>query len=91
EGKPPFVLGTSARDGLPYPLISWQKARELIAQRPVLICFGTGHGMADELLQACDGLLPSVRGGTEYNHLSVRAAVAVILDRLKGVDHGRDG
>ncbi len=91
EGRGPLVLGTSARDGLPYPLVSWQKARSLIAEQPVLICFGTGHGMADELLQACDGLLPPIWGGTEYNHLSVRAAVAVILDRLKGVDHGRDG
>ncbi len=91
EGKPPFVLGTSARDGLPYPLVDWPEARRLIAERPVLVCFGTGHGMADELLQACEGVLPPVKGGTEYNHLSVRAAVAIVLDRLKGVNHGRDG
>ncbi len=91
EGEPPLVLGTSARDGLPYPLTDWEEARRLIAERPVLLCFGTGHGMAAELLQACDGLLPPVWGGTEYNHLSVRAAVAVILDRIKGVNHGRDG
>ncbi len=91
EGRPPLVLGTSARDGLPYPLIDWKEAREAFTTQPVLICFGTGHGMAGELLQACDGILPPVWGGTEYNHLSVRAAVAVVLDRLKGVNHGRDG
>ncbi len=91
EEQSPLVLGTSARDGLPYPLTSWQEARDLVAERPVLICFGTGHGMADELLQACDGILPPIWGGTEYNHLSVRAAVAAILDRIKGVDHGRNG
>jgi hypothetical protein len=28
--------------------------------------------------------LEAVEGGTEYNHLSVRSAAAIILDRLLG-------
>lgn len=83
EGRPPLVWGTSARSGLPYPRLSWEEARALLGQRPVLLLFGTGNGMADELFQACDALLPPVRG-RGYNYLSVRAAVAIILDRLKG-------
>ncbi len=83
EGEPPLVWGTSARTDLPYPRIGWDEARALLRERPVLLLFGTGNGMADELLQACDALLPPVRGGG-YNYLSVRAAVAIILDRLKG-------
>lgn len=83
EGRPPLVWGTSARSDLPYPRVSWEEARTILRARPVLLLFGTGNGMADELLAACDALLPPVRGG-EYNYLSVRAAVAIILDRLKG-------
>lgn len=84
EGEAPFVLGTTARAHLlPYPKVSWEEARQMLRARPVLVLFGTGHGMTDELLAACDALLPPVRAGG-YNHLSVRAAVAIILDRLKG-------
>ncbi|GAB4308862.1 MAG: RNA methyltransferase [Candidatus Bipolaricaulota bacterium] len=83
EGQPPLVWGTSARSDLPYPRLSWDEARALLRERSVLLLFGTGNGMADELLAACDALLPPVRG-RGYNYLSVRAAVAIILDRLKG-------
>lgn len=91
EGQAPAVWGTSARAGLPYPQLSWEEARRLLRARPTLILFGTGHGMAEELLAACDALLPPVRAGARYNHLSVRAAAAIILDRLKGEDHDGDG
>lgn len=84
EGQAPLLLGTSARaDLLPYPKVTWEEARQLLRARPTLVLFGTGHGMAEELLSACDALLPPLRPGG-YNHLSVRAAVAIILDRLKG-------
>ncbi|MGC9530511.1 MAG: RNA methyltransferase [Candidatus Bipolaricaulaceae bacterium] len=89
EGEPPQLWGTSARPNLPYPLLSWADAGARLAERPTLLLFGTGHGMAEELLAACDAILPPVRAGSGYNHLSVRAAVAIILDRLKGEDHGR--
>lgn len=83
EGEP-VVLGTTARAHLlPYPKLSWEEARRLMLERPALLLFGTGHGMTNELLAACDVLLPPVRAGG-YNHLSVRAVVAIILDRLKG-------
>lgn len=77
-------MGTTARAHLlPYPKVSWEEARQRLQEVPTLLLFGTGHGMTDELLAACDALLPAVRAGG-YNHLSVRAAVAIILDRLKG-------
>ena len=90
EGEPPEVWGTSGRVGLPYPILDWEEARRRLGKRPVLLLFGTGNGMAEELLAACDFLLPPLRA-RGYNNLSVRAAVAVILDRLKGEDHDRDG
>ncbi|HAZ27324.1 TPA: hypothetical protein DCY67_01725 [Candidatus Acetothermia bacterium] len=83
EGQPPLLWGTSARSNLPYPRLAWDEARALLRQRPILVLFGTGNGMAEELLAACDALLAPVRAG-RYNYLSVRAAVAIILDRLKG-------
>ncbi|QAA76542.1 MAG: RNA methyltransferase [Candidatus Bipolaricaulis sibiricus] len=83
EGRPPLVWGTSARSDLPYPRLSWEQARAQLRDSPVLLLFGTGNGMANELLAACDALLPPVRA-RGYNYLSVRAAVAIILDRLKG-------
>jgi hypothetical protein len=86
EGEEPLIWGTSARPGLPYPRITWEEAREHLRtkEKPVLLLFGTGNGMAEELLWACDALLPPVREKSDYNHLSVRAAAAIILDRLKG-------
>lgn len=52
--------------------------------RPHLLLFGTGWGLADEVMAAADVVLPPVKGPNEYNHLSVRSAVAIILDRLFG-------
>jgi tRNA (guanine37-N1)-methyltransferase len=51
--------------------------------RPWLILFGTGHGLAAEVLERADVALPPIRPGV-YNHLSVRAAAAITLDRLFG-------
>jgi hypothetical protein len=53
--------------------------------RAVLIVFGTGWGLAPSVLEAADGLLEPIRAtnGT-YNHLSVRSACAIALDRLFG-------
>ena len=53
--------------------------------KPVLILFGTGWGLATGVLSTVDALLEPIAaamGG--YNHLSVRAACAIALDRLCG-------
>lgn len=56
------------------------------ATRPVLILFGTGWGLSGELVASADLRLEPIRAGREtgYNHLSVRAACAITLDRLLG-------
>jgi hypothetical protein len=53
-----------------------------VAVEPNLLVLGTGYGLADEMLERCDLLLEPIQGDDEYNHLSVRAAAAIILDRL---------
>jgi hypothetical protein len=51
---------------------------------PVLIVFGTGWGLADAVTERADARLASIVGCQRdgYNHLSVRAAAAIIFDRL---------
>ena len=53
--------------------------------KPVLLVFGTGWGLAPGVVEAADALLEPIRPVRgEYNHLSVRAACAIALDRLLG-------
>ena len=49
---------------------------------PHLIAFGTAWGLSAEFIASCDHLLEPVIGATGYNHLSVRSAVSIILDRI---------
>ena len=54
-----------------------------------LLVFGTGWGLTDELLARADYVLRPIYGAGEYNHLSVRSAVSIILDRLMGESNAR--
>ena len=54
------------------------------ASQPYLLLFGTGWGLADEVFGQADYLLDPIRVMGDYNHLSVRSAAAIILDRLLG-------
>jgi len=47
-----------------------------------LILFGTGWGIAEEVIDKADFFIEPIQGNSDYNHLSVRSAVAVTLDRL---------
>lgn len=51
---------------------------------PVLLAFGTGWGLAEAVIEQADIRVAPVlgRGPEGYNHLSVRAAAAIVLDRL---------
>ena len=85
EGQAPLLWATAARE-VPGTAVmtewgAWKEARA--GGRPGLLLFGTGHGLSARLVAACDGLLPPIRAGG-YNHLSVRAAIAIALDRLVG-------
>jgi hypothetical protein len=53
--------------------------------KPVLLVFGTGWGLAPGVLEGADALLEPIRAARgDYNHLSVRSACAIALDRLLG-------
>lgn len=83
EGADPILVATDAR-----PLSAVTEPEQVFADaarlnRPLLVLFGTGYGIAREVIGECDCFLPPIRPGG-YNHLSVRAAVAIVLDRLIG-------
>ena len=83
-GMLPKLLATSARDG--EDRLSYSSMRSIMESEggSYLLMFGTGWGMGPELMQRADYTLKPICGPTEYNHLSVRAACAIILDRLRG-------
>jgi hypothetical protein len=69
------------------PPISFAEGRVRLegAGPPVLLVFGTGWGLAPEVIAAADAALEPISGaGAPYKHLSVRAACAIALDRLRG-------
>jgi hypothetical protein len=53
--------------------------------KAVLVLFGTGWGLAQGVIAGADAVLEPIRPRRgDYNHLSVRAACAIALDRLLG-------
>ena len=84
EGESPLTVFTSAR--IRPNTISFEGMRKEIRnkEKPILLIFGTGHGLPKEILETCDYSLEPVRAFGDFNHLSVRSAIAIILDRLIG-------
>lgn len=83
-GKKPLLIATSAKA---HPKMQeYATMRRMIAEsdRPYLLLFGTGWGLTDELMETVDYVLRPIYGVGAYNHLSVRSAVSIILDRLFG-------
>ncbi len=82
ERGEPFVVATTARStrsALPVEEL-WTAADG----RPVLLLFGTGYGLTEDILFAADAVLEPIAGSGDFNHLPVRAAFAVYLDRILG-------
>ena len=50
---------------------------------PILVVFGTAWGLAPEVHSGADGRLAPIAAESDYNHLSVRSACAIYLDRLR--------
>ena len=88
-GKRPFVAMPDAKD-----LENSWSCEELrgtieagqFENRPLMIVFGTGWGIAPSFYGQVDRPLRPLRKWDDrgYNHLSVRAAAAIVLDRVLG-------
>jgi len=87
EGQAPLVIATSARIVEHAQMITYHDQAQVWTHgKPVLFIFGTAKGLSAEVVGRCDYILVPVEGFTEYNHLSVRSAVAIILDRWLGIN-----
>lgn len=80
------VIATSAKETKETPQRSFRETRASMEEKNTLLIFGTGCGLADEALRLCDSCIEPIRGYGEedYRHLSVRSAVSICLDRLRG-------
>lgn len=77
----PLVVATGAKAR--WKTMEYSRLREEIFQgRPVLVLFGTAWGLAHQELDGVDTALAPITGMDAYNHLSVRSAASIILDRL---------
>ena len=83
--RPAKIVVTGARTGRDNIILSCG-LRQLLHDReqPFLLLFGTGWGLTEELFDRADFILEPIKGSGDYNHLSVRTAAAIILDRLLG-------
>ncbi|MCD6500154.1 MAG: tRNA (guanosine(37)-N1)-methyltransferase TrmD [Deltaproteobacteria bacterium] len=83
HGESPVVAMTSARaqDGLSVSVQDLPDWPGLVG-RPLLLVFGTGWGLTESVLALANVRLLPIEGADGYNHLSVRSAVAIYLDRL---------
>lgn len=63
---------------------TYAEGRALIEQDgpPVMLVFGTGWGLVKSIVEQAHVRLEPIRGVGDWNHLSVRAAAAITLDRL---------
>ena len=86
EGKVPVTVGTSAKIRRRFVGYGELKNAMEQAEEPFLLVFGTGYGLSEETLDSMDYLLKPIEGRGDYNHLAVRSAVSIILDRLIGED-----
>lgn len=83
-GEAPELIVTSARH---YPnTVTFTNLREMMEQSgpPMVLLFGTGWGLHPEIIAEADLVLEPIWGRGQFNHLSVRAAAAIIFDRLMG-------
>lgn len=98
HGQDPQVVLTDARALGKPEAVTYAQYREELKQsagkgKPCVIVFGTGWGVSPSFYPEVHRILAPVygpEGDGGYNHLSVRSAAAIILDRLLGDRNGED-
>ncbi|HUA35477.1 MAG TPA: RNA methyltransferase [Candidatus Binataceae bacterium] len=84
SGARPRIIHTSARTTGGTSYSELRTMMESADAPPMMLLLGTGFGMAASVAQRADIILAPVLGPGDYNHLSVRSAAGIILDRLRG-------
>ena len=83
-GIKPCVIVTGARQA-PQSIGYETLKKELKQEKPHLLVFGTGWGLEKNLIKNADHSLLPIEGINGFNHLPVRGAISIILDRLLGL------
>ncbi len=87
EGESPLLMVTDASKRVEETSLTFSEAADIIgSEKVVFLIFGTAWGLDEEMMQQADYILDPIEaeGKNGYNHLSVRTAAAIILDRLIG-------
>ena len=84
DGEKPILIATDASPKRKPIKIS--ELRKFLWEKPMAFLFGTAWGLTDEIINRCDFFVEPIWGRLDkYNHLSVRSAVSIFLDRLLGI------
>ncbi len=79
------LIATSAKESDQCTVISYYFLRHLLEDgNRLLLLFGTGWGLSPQVFKMADYLLKPISPDSSYNHLSVRSAASIIIDRLLG-------
>ncbi len=76
-----ITIGTSAKDYKNSTSILMLKGM-LNKENPHILAFGTAWGLSEQFVENCDMILEPIKGKGDFNHLSVRSAVSIYLDRI---------
>jgi hypothetical protein len=79
--KPVVTIATSAKKASGSIDIK-ELRQKLDNNESHVLIFGTAWGLAEELIENCDFILDPIAGKNKYNHLSVRSAASIYLDRI---------
>ena len=92
EGHYPRIAVTGAR--LKHDIIGARVLRKKMEMEevPIFLLFGTGYGLHPSLIKEANYHLKPLVGSSKdgYNHLSVRSAVAIYLEQLRGEEYEFD-
>lgn len=83
EGRRPLTVATTARRNAGN--MTCRQLKGMVESgTPVVLIFGTAWGLTDDFMAGADYILEPLAGTGTYNHLSVRSAAAIVVDRLLG-------
>ncbi len=82
-GVVPTVVATSARGSTRDTGFAALRER-LHGGEAMLLLVGKAWGLAPRVREGADVELEPIEGGTGFNHLAVRSAMAILIDRLLG-------
>lgn len=81
-GRTLHIVATGASLQRPFTDLDELKKQISLNEDDYLFVFGTGWGVAQDVLDKADIFIEPIKGPSDYNHLSVRSAVSIMLDRL---------